>query len=267
MTTAGIILHGGLGNRLFQIAFIYSYGKKWNKKIIINKDDWNTHSNIDYQKIVYPFVPKSLSIKSPLILEESSENCISYVEIPNLNQDCIFKGYFQCEKYFINYKKEIQSIFQLPNQNKYMIKENSVFVHVRRGDYVTKDFHFIDLTKYYEVAISHLRNINTNFTLYVISDDIQFCKDRQIFKNQHENIEYVEGLNELQTMRLMKECNIGGICANSTFSWWGAYLNPNEDKIVFFPSQWFNSKVKIPNDIPFEGSYVIDLEKYEIHKN
>jgi hypothetical protein len=218
MSKAGIILQGGIGNRLFQVAFIYSYGKKWNKEITITKDDCNTHSSIDYHKNVYPFLPKKLYRVSSLF-NEPSEKCISYMDIPDFN-DCTFNGYFQCEKYFKDYKDEIQTLFQFPKQNKYIVDEYSVFIHVRRGDYVANEFHFINLSKYYEIAIEFFQKINVNFKLYVISDDILFCKNNELFKNLHSNIEYVEGLNELETISLMKACLMGGICANSTYSWW-----------------------------------------------
>ena len=102
----------------------------------------------------------------------------------------------------------------------------------------------------------------------MISDDINYCIDLKLFQNIHQDIEYINNLNELQTISLMKSCTLGGICSNSSFSWWGSYLNESKEKIIIFPSKWFGSKFyqTFPNDIYFEGSYVMDLDTFETKK-
>jgi hypothetical protein len=271
MTKIGIILSSciGLGNRLFQVAFIYSYAKKYNKEYGYIENQNNPHSTLNYLEKIYPFMNKIL-IESPNVYQEESHKCISYVNIPNYQEDTIFNGYFQCDQYFREYKSEIQNLFLLPSLE-HPLPHNSIFLHVRRGDYLYSPNHYIDLTLYYIKCVQFL-NIQKekNYVLYIVSDDIEYCKRdlSRIINKLVSNVIYVEGLNEIETLSLMKECKLGGICANSSFSWWGAYLNPNPDKLVFFPSQWFrNPKYQEwPNEIAFEGSYVVDMKTYEINK-
>jgi len=270
MTKAGIILSSciGLGNRMFQVAFIYSYSKKYNKEFGYIENHNNPHSKINYLETIYPFM-KQIVIESPNNYYEETHKCISYVDIPNYEQDTIFHGYFQCDKYFREFKKEIQNLFVLPSIN-HIPHDKSVFLHVRRGDYLYSPNHYIDLSLYYIKCLQYLRLYKGDFVLYVVSDDIMYCKKElsKVLNILIPTVVYVENLNEIETMRLMRDCKMGGICANSSFSWWGGYLNPNENKIVFFPSVWFRNPTyqEWPNEIAFEGSYVVDMKTYEMKK-
>jgi hypothetical protein len=272
ISKCGIILssHTGLGNRLFKVAFIYSYAKKHNKQFGYIENHLNLHSKINYFETIYPFLQKiDTDSQNTLLYNEEDHQCISYVHIPNYLQDVIFNGYFQCDKYFREFKKEIQQLFLLPS-TPIIPSENSIFLHVRRGDYLYSPNHYIDLTLYYIKCLQFLKKEKGDFDLYVVSDDIQYCKNElsKVLNNFVRNVVYVDGLNELETMSLMRECKMGGICANSSFSWWGAYLNPNEDKMIFFPSQWFkNPKYQEwCNEIAFQGSFVVDMKTYEINE-
>jgi len=260
----------GLGNQMFKIAFLYSYAKKYKKTFGYIEHKKSFHSKINYLQTVYPFLEKIVFDSGNVnIYNEEEGKCISYVEIPNFEKDTIFNGYFQCDKYFRQYKKDIQTLFSFPLIS-LTPSENSVFLHVRRGDYMYSPNHYIDLTKYYLKCIQYIKQEKGDFELYVVSDDIEYCKRElgKLFEKMVTNVIFAENLNELDTMRLMMECRMGGICANSSFSWWGAYLNKNDEKMVFFPSQWFrNPKYKEwPNEVAFEGSYVVDLESYELTK-
>jgi len=269
MTKASIYLQGGLGNQLFQIAFIYSYGRKNNIQIGYHKGEYvNPHSSIDYGKSVFPSINR-LNVAN--LFHEPADKCISYIDnIPMNLKDCMFIGYFQCEKYFKEYKQDIYTLFHFPSIP-ISINEKSIFLHVRRGDYVNnpiiKKVHHLDLDSYYIKAISFIQSIKNIESIYIISNDILYCKKNDFFKNLP-NVFFVENLNELETMSLMTKCSLGGICSNSSFSWWGSYLNRSPDKTIIFPSVWFNDKVhqNYPNDIYFEGSYVMDIHNFQIRK-
>lgn len=267
-----VYLNGGLGNRLFQIAFIYSHAKIYNKKdfefgyFISNKND---HSKIDYNKEVYPFI-KKLDLGPKFIqISEKQNECMSYVKYPEVYecQPTLYIGYFQCEKYFKEYRQELIKLFSFPPVP-FEIKQPSMFIHIRRGDYINNENHYVDLSVYYEKALQIFKSKFDSFKLYVISDDINYCIELKLFQNIHQDIEYITNLNELQTISLMKSCNLGGICSNSSFSWWGSYLNESKEKIIIFPSKWFANKLyqTFPNDIYFEGSYVMDINTFETKK-
>lgn len=138
--------------------------------------------------------------------------------------------YMQDEKHFEKYKGAIKWIFSQdigPTIDR-------VSIHVRRGDYVQPPFNqlYIDLsqTHYYEQAIDNFPNEK----FLIFSDDINWCKNFFI----GEKFEFSEGKTEVEDMNLMASCK-HNIIANSTFSWWSAYLNPNEGHKVVCPKEWF----------------------------
>jgi hypothetical protein len=264
MSPVSIYLQGGLGNRLFQVAFLYAYAKKHNKKFGYMYELKNVHSTLDYHKLVYPFL-KPISLHQPVGFNEPMDKCQMYLNIPNIPKDCFFQGYFQNEKYFKEYRNDLLSLIQLPKLP-FTIKEDSIFIHIRRGDYVSLPMHFIDLWDYYQKSLEYFLSNKPLKHLYIISDDIQFCKKKNIFESMIQDITYIENLNELETMKLMTECSLGGVCSNSSFSWWGSYLNTSPDKMIIFPSKWFNQEphISFPLDIWFEGSYVMDIKTFDI---
>jgi hypothetical protein len=134
--------------------------------------------------------------------------------------------YLQDPKYFEKYANEIKAIYGDLTWTGEEMNEY-VSIHVRRGDYVGNSF-YVDLmqTNYYQKAIAEFPKRK----FLVFSDDINWCKQQEIFKY----CEFTHG-TELEDLNLMIHCN-GHIIANSTFSWWGAYLG--KGKIVA-PKQWY----------------------------
>lgn len=125
--------------------------------------------------------------------------------------------------------------------------DSSAFLHVRRGDYLTASHVFYTIgLDYYSAAIELLKEKQpTVKTVYVVSDDPQWIKEQTLFQNPMFKI--VENLNELETMILMAHCRGGAICANSTFSWWGAFLGAFSVRSpVVYPKQW------VKNNSPYE---------------
>lgn len=136
--------------------------------------------------------------------------------------------YVQNPEYFDSYKEELKSLLI---ENKEQI--NKVVIHVRRGDYVNNPF-YVDLTKtdYYIKAMQEF----PNGEFLVFSDDIEWCKEQTIFKDCEFNEE-----NENKALETMTRC-VGHIIANSSFSWWGAYLS-NSKKIIA-PKLWYTDNIK-----------------------
>ncbi len=159
-------------------------------------------------------------------------------------------GYFQSEKYFAHIRQELLVDFKwakpATGKNKRLLEtiakdENSVSIHVRRGDYVSNenaaDFHGLRGVDYYQAATKIIEKSVKNPSYYVFSDDPDWCKANLKFKH---NTTYVDWNKDgAEDMRLMKSCR-HNVLANSSFSWWGAWLNTNEAKVVIAPKQWFN---------------------------
>ena len=134
--------------------------------------------------------------------------------------------YVQDPKYFQHYTDEILYIFRegVPRQT------DMVAIHVRRGDYVNHNFYInLSETTYYEDAM----DLFPDADFLVFSDDIEFCKEK--FKD-YDNVSYSEGNTEIGDMNLMASC-VGHIIANSSFSWWGAFISPYTRKVVA-PKEW-----------------------------
>ncbi len=142
--------------------------------------------------------------------------------------------YLQDEKFFDGYQDEIKALYG----NGIGYKPGYVSIHVRRGDYVNNSY-YVDLFQngYYKRA----KDFFPHKKFLVFSDDIEWCKQQEIFKD----CEFSEGLGEIEDMNLMASCE-SNIIANSSYSWWAAYLNPNPDKTVIAPRDWYT--LTSPND-------------------
>ena len=172
--------------------------------------------------------------KQPVPQQPVNYNC-------NINK---FIGYFQSELYFKAYKNDIMNTFTLPIKFQENVKRKntkivnhplSVSIHVRRGDYMNiQSVHYIQPIEYYENAIKHY---NPKSLFVIFSDDIEWCKKQGVFQSLANKV-YVTGEIDYNDLYLMSLCK-HNIIANSSFSWWGAYLNLNRKKKVVAPSTWF----------------------------
>jgi hypothetical protein len=284
-----IKIHGGLGNQMFQIASGMGIAKK-NKMnyCIINSSNESkhhfTHTNDNnfFIKSVFKTFPsinsEYINIKNTKCYKENTEYSFIHNDII-LDEDTFLDGYFQNPNYFLKYKDTIiekfisNSIYEhIENiiigedaEFKQQLKD-SYFIHVRRGDYVNNQFHELDYDSYYKKAISYILDKEKDAHFFIISDDIEYCQTYSIFDNINKSF-FDPGMehnsNVLSSLYLMSFCHKGGICCNSSFSWWGSYLNKNQNKIVLFPSKWVNKDLKIDKhlkiDIYYEKSIVIDF--------
>lgn len=167
-------------------------------------------------------------------------------------------GYWQSEKYFLPISETIRNDFIFPVasvRNKELAEEMagniSVSIHVRRGDYLG-GFPVMD-ESYYEPAMAYFVEKYKNVCFYVFSNDIPWCREH-LRAERMTFVDWNTGKDSPYDMWLMTRCK-HNIIANSSFSWWGAWLNPNEGKEVVAPKIWFN-RVLTP-DIYCEGWIVI----------
>jgi hypothetical protein len=238
-------LMGGLGNYLFQIASTYAKSMDDKLKFIIDVNDITiAHSNPDnYKNNIFRKLKFQTLNESYYIWNEPSFN---YTKMPEFKHNVKMVGYFQSEKYFGSRRKKILDIFSIDDEtNNYLktkygetLNKNTCSLHVRRGDYVKlSKFHPPQSIEYYEEAI---KIIGEDSHFLIFSDDIKWCKKNLSFIK---NKTFIEGNTDYQDLYLMSMCK-NNIIANSSFSWWGAWLNKNRHKKVVSPKLWFGKKNK-----------------------
>ena len=237
-------LQGGLGNYLFQIAAAYGISKRDNKELQIDISDIAIiHSPLElYTNNILRNVQFG-NIDNFIFIHQTQDLPITFTNIPSVNGNLKLDGYYQNEKYFNQYREDILNLYKIDNltenylNEKYptLLFENTCSIHVRRGNYVDRqNFHPLQTIDYYKHSIS----IIGEDTLFLIfSDDIEWCK---INLNFVKNKIFISGNLDYQDLYLMSMCN-HNIIANSSFSWWGAWLNQNKNKKVIYPSFWFNN--------------------------
>lgn len=251
-------LIGRLGNSLFQIAASIGYASKYGYDWAVQVHPHNNESAIHK---VFPNLPKTTE-RGITIQEHPGRFCdqhgqhmdmchYNYHDLPDRGSSVFLSGFWQSWKYFEHCKEEVKKVFALPHVEGY---EDYVSIHVRRGDYVQHSGSFPPITKEYIHSSIHYMESKSDLGLsgfpktLFFSDDIQWCKDN--FGNLG-GAEFSEGRNEFQDLSLMASCG-HHIIANSSFSWWGAYLGHNSDRIVISPSckrgNWFGMEAGIKQD-------------------
>jgi len=267
-------LMGGLGNQTFQIFATISYAIDNKKKIkFLNKDNTvgstirNTFWNTFFSKLK-PFLIETLPEKMHVIKEEGfSYNPLNMDTITNkTNENIMIQGYFQSYKYFQENYDVIYRMLNINEKKNTLLKKleltnktlnDSISMHFRLGDYKSfLEYHCILECNYYEKALTYIleRITDTNadteseyyqfFTLYYFceEEDIKEVTDTiQILIKKFPQFIFKRGSNELadwEQMLFMSCCKYN-IIANSSFSWWSAYLNSKKDKMVCYPSTWF----------------------------
>ena len=214
---------GSLGRRrnmYFQAATTIALAKRNNDDYIFPICELIGTTNIPIEKFTN-IINYSKSYQEPYF---------HYKEIPYSPNMNLGGSYFQSYKYFEDYKQEIINLFMpIPHFNR---EEGLCGIHCRRGDYVKlQNFHPLQTMHYYQKAME----LSGCSKFLIFSDDINWCK--QNFKGNQ--FDFAEGNSEVSDLALMaKKCS-DIIIANSSFSWWGAYLNQNLNKKVFYPSNWF----------------------------
>ena len=265
---------GGLGNQMFQIFTTIATSFRQNKNFIFPFYDlspgitkrvtyWDTLFDklLNYTTFNNNIITNK-DIKQFFVFREISHN---YKDILNYNVNTILFGYFQSFKYFDNYKNEILKLIDFDNKkntinskyNYFQEEDNSITIsiHFRFGDYLKlKDVFEILDEQYYIRAIKEIlyRDLTKNVNLFYFYELADISRvDTIIEKIQDFTGKYTEfnfkhikinnNIPDWEQMILMSCCN-HNIIANSTFSWWGAYLNNNKYSFVCYPNKWFGSK-------------------------
>ncbi|OGU60056.1 MAG: hypothetical protein A2X64_07625 [Ignavibacteria bacterium GWF2_33_9] len=272
-------LKGGLGNQMFIYAFArylsckhdtdlkldITYYDNYHRKYELNKfniiENFASEDEINsLKKFVYKdgFIirqlkqklfkknPKKIPSKT-YILDSNIDFKQKYMFLPD---NVYLEGLFQSEKFFKEIEEIIRKDFILKNEldteNLKVLEAikstNSISLHIRRGDYLTNSWAYEELgiceADYYKKAMDYMKSKVESPIFYVFSDDAEWVKNN--FKMDFDFI-FIDANNEQSgenDLILMSECN-HHICANSSFSWWGAWLGKNQNKIVIAPEKWF----------------------------
>jgi len=250
--------YGRLGNQLFQISSTIGIAIKTDIDFCF--PHWFCfYTNQDISKYFKNSLP--YKVLNNCISINENDFTFSEIKIENKNNNFDLFGYLQSEKYFIEVRDillnylELNLSYQKQIEQKYNnLLNNSCSIHIRRGDYLNlQNIHPTLQISYYETAIDQIygRDLqNINFLIF--SDDIDWCKNNLKIKNSF----FVDDNDQVIELILMSKCE-NNIIANSSFSWWGAWLNQNKNKKVVAPKNWFGSSVKLNTKDLFVNDWIL----------
>jgi hypothetical protein len=268
---------GGLGNQFFRYAALRYYAKRYGAEMKISVDpEWNAQSFgyprpclLQHYSIPAPLEERSLSerifftekpwlqavsapvtraMRSQVFVQRPSHRYLFSPDVPlrRTAETLYLLGYWHTYTMADKVADELRSELTLKKsargRNLELLerirRSRSVSLHVRRGDCKYPETLRVDLPfEYYATAISTLKERLGSPTFFVFSDDIAFAKEYLPQNIRAVFVDHNDDFNAHEDMRLMSSCH-HHIIANSTFSWWGAWLNPRPDKIVIAPKQW-----------------------------
>jgi Glycosyl transferase family 11 len=285
-----IISHllGGLGNQMFQYATGRSVSLARNTSFRLDISaftNYKLHQWVELNRIFkcaaevadkadgrrilgWQYSPRILRLLSRHSMVKFRRNALVvepyfryWQGITNVPHDCYLIGYWQSERYFLENADQIRKDFRfrqpLDNQNaklaKLITQQCAISVHVRRGDYAsnpkTTATHGLCSLDYYQAAIRYIAERVQAPHFFIFSDDIAWVMNNLTIDFPHQYVKHNHSSESYNDMRLMSLCK-HHIIANSSFSWWGAWLNPSTDKIVVAPKQWFANKTDTSDLIP-----------------
>jgi len=243
-------LQGGLGNQLFQVAAGETISKQTGRTYYVESLDTRcAHSNEMYFDTILKNWKRLYQPAHATVFDERNFEYVDW--LPHLRFPVVcMNGYFQNWMYIP--KDFVQRLsFDESVKEKYPKLDCSAFLHIRGGDYVNHWFHDVKLDNYYQKAINEFPK-DTHF--YIFTNDYNYACSKEFLKST--NHTFVSE-NEVNSLYLMSQCALGGICANSSFSWWGAYLNPNRK--IIMPAKWYNDPNMYINGYYFNGVIKIDV--------
>lgn len=275
-------IQGGLGNQMFQYAMGKTYAEKSRTDLYLDLSFYNqpiskgvtprkfeldifdlnyqvagTQDLAKFENFSYWYrIKRKLGLPVPIYYREGNNS-----DILEGKNDIYLDGYWQSELFFKDFSDVIRNGFHFRsslNEQSRNITSNikstktSVAIHLRRGDYVLSAIanahHGVCDIDYYRRGIEHLNASVDEPYYFVFSDDVEWAKSNflPLFRNM-EIVQGNQGEDSWQDMHLMSLCK-HNIIANSSFSWWAAWLNANPNKIVVAPGKWF-ATAELNNDV------------------
>lgn len=283
MNNVIVKIMGGFGNQLFCYALGYSVARENESRFIIDvsQQEADTYRKLDLLNLNVEYDDKisikksdrligkilfkmkhaiALGIKTQYVKEKRAYVFDKSI-LTKKKESIYLEGYWQSYKYFEKYRKDLIRLFIFSGEMSEYYRETikkirscskSVAIHIRRGDYIAIGCN-VNI-KFYENAIQKMiNNLGKDLEFFLFSDDIDFAKE---FSSRYDNMNVINNPNKenstIEDFMLMKEC-MHQIISNSSFSWWAAWLNTNEEKIVicpeidewtgdFYPEKWIKIK-------------------------
>lgn len=278
-------IQGGLGNQMFQYAFARSMQFR-GRTVCMH---WHPpkrkslHTGYSLDSVFTEPLKKKVFLSNDLFLSPLVDTCRRKLfrvrQGDNVGFDHAFveltsgyvDGYFQSEKYFYNIRDQIKNDFSFPDisgdANQELLDWISdrfvVSIHIRGGDYLNKGPHSGDMStvcgpEYYRLAIANMQQRFPNASYLVFSDDFKYA-NHVMGENDFRRVDWNSGDQSWKDMALMTRCN-AHILANSSFSWWGAWLADSDFRIM--PAPWFPSFAdSFNNDIYFDDALVLEVSE------
>jgi hypothetical protein len=242
---------GGLGNQLFQYAFARHLSLIHKSKLKLDISSYDEYKLHDYGLGNFNIVEEFYTGDDLIHLRRFKEKHFHfYPDFKKIDNNTYLSGYWQSEHYFKEITEIIKNDFQLKREMGFkdrvifdeISRTNSVAIHIRRGDYLPGTYqdqvsNCLELSYYWE-AIDKITKVIDNPVFFVFSDDSEWAKENLKMNYPVYFVDHNTSETNYQDLRLMSLCK-HNIIANSSFSWWGAWLNPSETKRVIAPKIWF----------------------------
>ncbi|HVI45456.1 MAG TPA: alpha-1,2-fucosyltransferase [Chitinophaga sp.] len=280
-------IFGGLGNQMFQYACGYALARRYNAQLCLDISAYKvkTHQGFEIPRfegfseevlsedevlgLFGRFFPLKLLLIRKLLPNGRSvfveKKFGMYNELPMSGNLMYLMGYWQSASFFNECAEELREkfVFKLQNLEKNqpilekMKRNNSIAIHVRRGDYVSiksnQQYHGVCSLEYYNNAIGLMEEKLDSPCFFIFSDDTEWANANLDFKGaQVYLVDVNKGSDSFMDMYMISQCN-HQIIANSSFSWWGAWLNNHPEKIIVAPEKWFADTSIVSKNIIPEG--------------
>ena len=274
-----VLITAGLGNQMFQYALGRSLSLRLQRPLVLDisllslEPEWGfdlRHFRLGRQQVRnWHLLPWKVRRKLLRMLTAQGVEVTRWVdeggqqfspETLAIHQPCVLNGYWQSERYFDSISDELREEFtivtaqdaQSAECQARMRRVKYVGLHVRRGDYVTNPvtnaYHGVCSRDYYDAALHMiLSRMGEDADLYVFSDDIEWCRANVRYPLPTTYVDWNQE-RSYEDLRLMSSCSALAM-ANSSFSWWAGWLNPNPDKLIVAPQRWFQAPGAV-SDLP-----------------
>ena len=260
MQKRGIIpaLMGGLGNQMWMVAASIVTAEGLGCPVYLPKNpisnNKHNHFQLDYNQSIFKHIGQHVDASLDLVL-----GAAQYIGYRNVNwggfhpwnpktipEGSIIRSYCQYYPVLHPFADKLRHLFltgletYIESARRIYNPQKAAFLHIRRGDYLKHpDFHYSQPIEYYKYCVEKLIETANPDQIWVLSDDPDWVKEQPYFADSS-RFRVCDSKHELECIALMTLCTEGAICANSTFSWWGAFLGCGPNGTVFVPKRWIN---------------------------